>query len=437
MAHRPVHYVLITAGTAGDMYPFMSLARALQQLGRKATVMGPAFHAGMVRQAGLPFVELGTDADYLKVVNNPDIWHPSKGLRTLLENYSEQLGQIRSALAALAAQEPCIVIAHPLAMPAAAIVRENTPDMKLVAVYLAPSNLRTCHDPLTIGPLRVPPWVPMAWRGALWRLIEDKMIDPAAVPQVNAARLAAGLAPITSFIAHLASAPDLSVALFPSWFAPPCPDWPQPLRMGDFQLFDPSAGQALPGELTDFLAQGEKPIVFTPGTGHVHAAAYFQSAMKAVTRMGRRAIFLTRCREQIPAVLPETILWQPYVALANLLPQAAALVHHGGIGTTAEALRAGVPQLVVPFAWDQFDNGARVAALGVGSVLPASRLSTRALARKLHNILSSSAMHAQCRAVAAHFKHSDGAARLCREIENALAIAPDETSNPLRVLQDA
>lgn len=151
------------------------------------------------------------------------------------------------------------------------------------------------------------------------------------------------------------------------------PDWPQPLLTADFQMFDAAPPDSLSSESLEFLAAGDKPLVFTPGTGNVHASAFFACALVAVTSLGERAIFLTN-KMQIPADLPPTVLWQPYVPLSGLLPRTKALVHHGGVGTIAEALRAGVPQLVNVFpALDQFDNGSRVAELGVGLFVPMRR----------------------------------------------------------------
>lgn len=420
------HFVVIAMGSAGDMYPFMSLAQAWRRLGRQVTFMGPAFHAEMVRQAGLPFVAIGTREDYLDAIGDPDIWHHRKGFAALFKNHRAHLAQMGSAFEAFAPAQRLVVVAHPLALPGAALARAARPDLQVVGAYLAPSNLRSVHDPLTIGPLHIARWVPLRWREALWRLVETHLIDPIVAPEVNAARQAVGLPPIGHYLAHMAGVADLSVALFPAWFAAPPPDWPRPLLMGEFQLFDPSAGQALAPDLARFLAAGAPPIVFTPGSAHHHAKAFFASALRAAERLGRRAIFLTGHRAQVPPDLPASVHWQPYVALAALLPQVAALVHHGGIGTTAEALRAGVPQLVVPFAWDQFDNAARVVQLGVGRSLPASRAGARRLAQQLEALLASGAMHAQARQVAARFASRYGAERLCRDIDAALGLARGE-----------
>jgi len=220
-----------------------------------------------------------------------------------------------------------------------------------------------------------------------------------------------------SFLAHITEAPALSVTLFPSWFAPVVPDWPSPLIEGDFQLFEAAAQRCFSEELSAFLVAGEKPIVFTPGTGNLHAAKFFACALSAINRLGRRAIFLTKERAQISSSIPESVLWQPYVPLSALLPHAAALVHHGGIGTTAEALCSGTPQLIAPFAWDQFDNGARVASLGVGMVIPAKKLQPRKLAGRLQNLCSSEDIRTQCSLLASRFIPPHDPIVLCRDVE--------------------
>ena len=120
----------------------------------------------------------------------------------------------------------------------------------------------------------------------------------------------------------------------------------------------------------------------------------------------------------MPAALPPTVLWQDYVALRHLLPHAALLAHHGGIGTTAEALRAATPQLVVPLAHDQFDNAARVAALGVGAGLAAARVDAPRLARAVEAILGAPGLAARTQAVAARFDTDVALDGLCAALES-------------------
>lgn len=414
------HYILLTVGTTGDVHPFLPLACALRTRGHPVTVISNSIHAPLIQEANLPFVGIGSEAEYRRVLANPDLWNPKKGFAALMKDYGERLRHIHAAIQSVAHGRRTVVIAHPFAVPGAVIAREQGWVQSVVATYLAPGNLKSCHDPLTIGATAIPHWVPLAWRRAVWRFVEKGWIDPYTVAQVNAVRAALGLPRVPSFLNHIAQAPDLSITLFPAWYAHTPPDWPQPLISGNFPLFEGSSQAALSTELGDFLDSGERPVVFTPGTGNLHAAHFFSCALAAVQQLGLRAIFLTRNRSQVPAELPSSVLWQSYAPLVTLLPRSAALVHHGGIGTTAEALRAGTPQLVIPFAWDQFDNAHRVKALGVGTVIHAQHLSTRRLARHLRALDDAPSMQAQCVVAAARFTQRYDPLTLCKAIECAL-----------------
>lgn len=418
------HYVVICVGTTGDIHPFMRIGKTLQALGRKVTFISNTYHAKLFRDSGLPFVGLGTDEDYLRVVRNPDVWDQKKGFATLLANYGEQIEQINAAIRSVADASPVVAIAHPFAVPGATISRELGIVASIVSFYLAPTTIRTCYGEVHIGPTKVPRWFPMRWRRALWRFIEKGWIDPIGIGQVNAIRGALNLPAVSSsFLDHIEKAPDLTVTLFPSWFGPAMPDWPQPLLTGDFQLFEVEPSNHFSQELSTFLASGDKPLVFTPGTGNLHAEAFFSCALAAVTKLGRRAIFLTQDQTQIPANLPANVLWQPYVPLSGLLPHSAVLVHHGGIGTTAEALRAGTPQVVVPFGWDQFDNGARVSSLGAGLVIPSKKLQARNLARAIHTLMTSDSVRSCCSQLATHFTPPHDPTALCKEIDRLMTLS--------------
>lgn len=380
------HFVVVTTGSAGDLFPFLKLAALLQARGCAVTLVAPSLHEPTVLRAGVPFH--GTYADPA-VLDDPDLWHPRRGFGVVWRAVQPGLRELAPLVARLQEGQPCVIVAHPLALPAADLCRAQSRTIRVAAAYLAPSNIPTVHDPLLLGPLAVPRWVPHALRRALWRQIGARYIDPVVLPGMNVERAAAGLTPVASLFDFLKRAPDLSLALFPQWFGPRQPDWPVPLVTGQFALYDPDPNAAFSPELAAFLAAGEAPLVFTHGTGNRQARSYFAHALDAAARLDKRAILLTPQRDQAPAQLPPSVLWQQYLPFKKLLPHAAALVHHGGIGTTAEALRAGIAQLIVPLAYDQFDNGARVQALGAGLVLRHARLSGCNLALRLRALLSS------------------------------------------------
>ena len=417
---RP-HVLVVTVGTAGDLYPFLRIAHELIARGRRVTLLAPVVHEAAVRRAGVPFHGLGTEQDYRAALEHPDVWHPRKGFRVLWEGMRGNEDALPAFVASLPPGERLAMLAHPLALLGAALARTGRPDLRIVAAWLAPANLRTVHDPMTFGPLPMPRGVPQAWRRWLWRRVDAAMIDPVAVPDINAAHARYGLPPVSHFIDRLQSIADANLTLFPPWFAPTPPDWPRPLAEGVFPLYDPHAGAALPEALEQFLRAGGAPVVLTPGSGNRQARRWLERALDGVRRLGRRAVVLTAHREQVPAPLPADVLWLPYVPLAALLPHAAALVHHGGIGTTAEALRAGVPQVIVPLAYDQFDNAARVTALRAGSRESGGTAGARprALARTLRRLLDSAEVRAGCARVAA-LAAADAARGLGAEVERVL-----------------
>jgi UDP:flavonoid glycosyltransferase YjiC (YdhE family) len=144
---------------------------------------------------------------------------------------------------------------------------------------------------------------------------------------------------------------------------------------------------------------------------------FFRAAIEACQRLGRRGILLTRFCEQIPDRLPNGVKHFDYIPFSQLLPKAAALVHHGGIGTTAQALSAGVPQLIMPLAHDQFDNAARVKRLEVGDWIVPSGFRGSQVAAKLAVLLGSEAVRRACREVLGRFAGKNGMAAAANAIE--------------------
>lgn len=165
--------------------------------------------------------------------------------------------------------------------------------------------------------------------------------------------------------------------MFPAWFGMPAADWPQ-LEFLGFPL--PAAREALPERLLASLQRHPRPLVFTPGTGFGQPQRFFEAAAQCCAELGRPGIFLSPFLDGSRAQLGDHIAHFAHVELAQLLPHVSLLVHHGGMGTTARALQAGVPQLISPVGFDQPDNGHRVELLGAGRVVPRETLSGRTLA---------------------------------------------------------
>jgi UDP:flavonoid glycosyltransferase YjiC (YdhE family) len=183
-----------------------------------------------------------------------------------------------------------------------------------------------------------------------------------------------------------------------------------------FPLHDDALVPASRSELRRFLDGGDAPLVFTPGSFMDQAGAFFEDAVDACQALGKRAIFLTPHRRQVPSTLPETVLHLDYVPLHRVLGRAAALFHHGGIGTCAQAMRAGVPQIIAPLFFDQFDNAARVEALGLGFGVNRGALGATTMAEAISRALTLQAEGSPCLAVRQRFQEQDAAEAICDQV---------------------
>jgi len=163
----------------------------------------------------------------------------------------------------------------------------------------------------------------------------------------------------------------------------------------------------LPEDLRKFCGEGSPPIVFTLGTGMTHASGFFRAAVAACEALGARGLLLTKYTDVVPARLPPQVRHCAFAPFRQLLPLCGAVVHHGGVGTTAAALEAGCPQLVLPLAWDQPDNAARIAELGVGLALGSRRRSSRHMSQALARLMVPEIGN-RCRAVASRAGGEDG-----------------------------
>jgi UDP:flavonoid glycosyltransferase YjiC (YdhE family) len=271
-----------------------------------------------------------------------------------------------------------------------------------------------------------------------WKIVHQEMFERATqatfdfiAPHARQGNCAV-LASWSAFGAQLAHE-KLGVPIFTAYLSPHAveegraagghrlgffPDWFGPVQKGlqplGFPLFGDTAVPALPPEVEQFLAEGSAPVIFTPGSFMRKSAAFFRASMEASRQLNARAIFLTPYKDQVPTDLPGTIRHFSYVSLQRLAPRGAALVHHGGIGTTAQALRAGIPQLITPVFFDQPDNARRIAALGVGQLV--QNYDAKDVALRLAEILNSPAVRQDCLRVKALFAAGDPVADICRMI---------------------
>lgn len=411
-----LNILLTTVGSAGDVHPFVGLGVALKRRGHRVTLITSGAFEALARKAGLEFVACVSADEYHTLAQNPDIWHWRRGFKTVIEGgMGPSLRPIYQALCERVVPGKTVIAASTLAFAAhAAHEKLRVPT---ATIHLSPAMFRSDFENPVLPGLFMPTWLPAPLKRAQYWLADTAMVDPIIGPHLNGFRAELGLPPLRRIFRDGFHAPQRVIGMFPEWFAPRQPDWPQQLVLTGFPRYDERDVSQEEGAWRSFLDEGEPPIVFTPGSAMFFGHEFFRAAVEACQMLGRRGILLTRYPEQIPAGLPPGVRHFDFVPFSALLPHAAALVHHGGIGTLSQGLAAGVPQLIMPMSHDQPDNARRLKRLGVGAALPPKRFRGPAVAAHLDRLISSPEVAAACGRVAARFHDDRALEAACEALE--------------------
>ena len=212
-----------------------------------------------------------------------------------------------------------------------------------------------------------------------------------------------------------------------AWFsqvlASPQVDWPAKVSVTGFPFYDKlTPGQGLSAELARFLDAGSPPVVFTLGSSAVFdAGPFYTESTEAVRALGCRAVLLVgNDPRNLPVrSLPDGVIVADYAPYSELFSRAAAVVHQGGAGTTAQALRAGVPMCVVPYSHDQPDYARRCVGLGMARTVPRSAYRAGRVRVELERLLTDGGYQVAARNVASEMAKEDGVAAACDGLERA------------------
>ena len=412
---------LITAlGSYGDVHPMVGLASALAARGHRVKVVTNPYFDDVAAGAGVELVPLGTREDYVELSQHPDLWHPVRGPKLVLSHASgKMLRPLYDVLMANYVPGETVFCAH--AMDLAGRVAAEKQHAPIASVLLAPGVLWSVYDSprlkgAFLGP-RVPRWLK---RAQFW-VFDRAFVVPLLGKYVNGLRRELGLEKTNHIFKNWLYETDLMLGLFPDWFGPLQPDWPANSRPVGFPLWDAPDEAPLAPKLLEFLAAGSPPIAFSPGSANKEAHQFFEAAVDACRRLERRGILLTKYEHQLPSKLPDTVRHFGFVPMSKLLPRTAALVHHGGIGSCGQGLAAGVPHIVRPMSYDQFDNSRRLEQLGVSKELSVSKFTGANVAATLRSLFSSPTVAARCRELAPKCNGRAALAAACDALEQLAA----------------
>jgi UDP:flavonoid glycosyltransferase YjiC (YdhE family) len=401
------------------VYPYIGLAKALKARGHHAVVAAPAYYRQAVEREEINFSAVGPAVDPGDRDTIARVMHPAKGTEVVVrelvvpalrQTYDELLRATGGA---------DLLVGHPLTF-AVPMVGEAR-GLPWVSTVLAPIGFFSVTDLPVLPPA---PWIVHVrgigrWFGrmivGLARRATQSWVEP-----VHRFRAELGLPRRGHPLFDGQFSPTATLALFSRTLAQPQPDWPPHVRTTGFVFYN--GPDRLDPALESFLAAGSPPVVFTLGSSAVGAAGrFYHESVDAAGRLGVRAVLLTGgFIENRPADLPPGVLLIDRAPHQLLFPHASAVVHQGGIGTTAQALRAGHPMLIVPHSHDQPDNAFRVSNLGVArTIFPRQYVAAR-VARELKRLLSDKSYHERSSAISASVKQEGGADAAAEAIEQVL-----------------
>ncbi len=413
--HRPLNVLLPTIGSAGDVHPMIALGVALQHRGHRVTVITSPLFQDLIGAQGLGFLPAGTVEDARMAITDPNLWHPRRGFEVVARRAI--LPSIEPVYRAIEKHADGRTVVASSGLAFGARLAQERLGVPLATIHLQPSIIRSLVEQGMTGNVRISAAQPMWFKRAFFRLADWLLIDRTLKRPLNEFRTTLGLGPVDRVMYRWMHSPSLVIGFFPEWFAEPQPDWPPHTHLVGFPLWDTGGAPQWPDGAEEFIRAGDRPVVVTPGSAAATLHRFFDESVAAARALNVRAMLVTNFPDQVPSHLPPGVRVFGYLPFSELLPKAALLVHHGGIGTLAQAARAGIPQIAVPNGHDQFDNGWRIERLGLGRSIPQTAYRARTVASAIDALVGNRIVQAQCQTIASRMHPQAAVLRACELIE--------------------
>jgi rhamnosyltransferase subunit B len=425
--------VFVSYGSFGDINPLLAVARAAART-LPVLFVSNEFYRAHVIAAGVPFAGAGTSEEQLTCTET--VAQSGRSMAGLLAQFRTHVGLNIPRLAALfsrlhATGARPLVVTHGTINPAFPICEQL--GLPVARAYLAPSHLPLHREDFILEQTL---YGCASWRARSWRYPRHALRvrlqgPPHARAEYNRLRAACGIGPSLPPwrrpLARMCGRKPLQLRvvaelmLTPQWFAEPMDASLAHLRCVGFPMLEQPPPENA-AQIEEFIARHGAPLVFTPGTGVEDMEDFCRPIESACHQLGVPGILLARhgaaTYARLRRVLNHPVIHVEYADLGWLLPRVRALVHTGGIGTIAQAIRAGIPQIVHPTVNDQPRNALRVLLNGLGGVLQGAGYNARGIAGLCREI-EASEVHRQCLAqAAAEARAQDGAECAARVLED-------------------
>jgi len=408
--------LLATFGSLGDLHPMIALGLELQRRGHAAAIVSSEYHRERISRTGLAFhsaaPDLRPDDKALIRATMDERRGPEEVVRYMLRALPQTYADYERAAVADGAD---LIVTSDLAF-AGPILAQKT-GLAWASQVLSPISFLSSYDETILPPI---PWVRHLhglgprFYGAVLGIAKHAARRVSA--PVNEFRRSLALPSVRDPFFDDKHSPALVLAMFSRLIAEPRPDWPPRTVLTGYAFYD--GDEPLSSDLRVYLDAGPPPIVFTLGSAAVFdPGRFFVESAAAARSLGRRAVLLVGPEAgAIPAAAPDIGVF-PYAPFSKLFPRAAAIVHQGGSGTTAQAMRSGRPMVIVPYAHDQPDNAGRVARLGISATIRRRDYSIASARQALESLLSDPRVPGRAAAVRDQLLREDGAKDAADAIE--------------------
>jgi UDP:flavonoid glycosyltransferase YjiC (YdhE family) len=418
--------VLTTFGTLGDVHPLIGVALEMRRRGHTPVLAVPEIFRPKIEPLGLAFAKVGPTLNPDDPQQVADLMDIHKGTeRTLREVLFPAIRQSYDELRAAVEDDggADLMLAGELTYQAP-VVAEVT-RVRWASYVLAPLSFFSAYDAPVLPPYprlarlqsavpatghaitRFARWLTRDWAEPVYRLRAELGLDRGA-----------------NVIFDAKHAPRRVLAMFSPLLGEPQSDWPPNAEITGFVFYDGDAGkQELPEEVEQFLESGDPPVVFTLGSAAVlDAGGFYEESAQAALIAGVRAVLLVGTDPRnVPHTHSERLCVARYAPYSKLFPRASLIVHQGGVGTTAQAMRAGRPMLVMPYSHDQPDNARRMRRLGVAGVIRREDYTAERAARRMQRILGHRRFAERAAEVGKEMRRENGLARACDALESLAA----------------